>query len=196
VAESSAEAQPPPRQRATLRDLIGSLVILLAIVGAIVGIGRGCSFSPGGPTIAPPTRSVDVALDLGSAARSVDFPIRRPELPAGWRANTSSTSAVGRGASVIVRVGWLTPARYIQLSQSGGAINDVVVAETGQADAISSGSVEVNGTRWTTYPGRRAEQAWATRLDRTTVLITGTGTEDEFRTLAQAVQTANPLAGR
>lgn len=134
-----------------------------------------------------------MSRDLGSAARSVDFPIRRPALPTEWRANASSTSAVGRGDSVIVRVGWLTPARFIQLSQSGGAVNDVVIAETGQADAISTGSVDVNGTRWTTYPGRRAEQAWVTRLDRTTVLITGTAPEADFRTMASAVQTANPL---
>jgi Protein of unknown function (DUF4245) len=193
VADVSTDPQPPPRPRATLRDLIGSLVVLLVIVGAIVGIGRGCSFSPGGPSVAAPTRTVDVGLDLASAARSVDFPIRRPSLPADWRANTASTTAVGRGDSVIVRVGWLTPARYIQLSQSGGSVNDVVIAETGQAEAISSGSVDVNGTRWTTYPGRRAEQAWVTKLDRTTVLITGTADEAEFRTMATAIQTANPL---
>jgi hypothetical protein len=196
VANVSTEPAPPPRQRSTLRDLIGSLVILLLIVGVIVGIGRGCTFSPGGPTVAPPTRSVDVALDLGTAARSVDFAIRRPALPDGWRANSSSTTAVGRGASVIVRIGWLTPDRYVQLSQSGGAVEDVVSAETGYAEPILSGYVDVNGTRWTTYPGRRAEQAWVTTLDRATVLITGTGTEAEFRTLASAMQTASPLASR
>ena len=46
------------------------------------------------------------------------------------------------------------------------------------------------------YPGRRAEQAWVTRLDGTTVLITGTGTEQEFRALATAVQAATPLPSR
>ena len=117
-------------------------------------------------------------------------------MPAGWRANSSSTGPVGRGASVIVRVGWLTPARYVQLSQSGGAVADVVIAETGRDEAVSSGAVDVNGMRWTTYPGRRAEQAWVTRLDGTTVLITGTGTEQEFRALATAVQAATPLPSR
>lgn len=173
--------------------MIGSLVILLVIVGAVVGISRGCTFSPGGPTVAPPTKTADLSLDLLAAARSVDFPIRRPLVPAHWHANSSSTSAVGRGASVIVRVGWLSPDRYVQLSQSGGAVDDVVIAETGHEQAISTGAVDVNGTRWKTYPGRRAEQAWTTRLDRTTVLITGTGTEEEFRTLATAVQSATPL---
>jgi uncharacterized protein DUF4245 len=176
--------------------MIGAVAVLLVVVGAVVGFTRSCSFSPGGPTVAPPTKTVDVTRGLAAAAASVDFPIRRPEAPAGWRANSSSTSPVGRGASVVVRVGWLTPARYVQLSQSGGAMVDVVIAETGRDDGESTGEVEVNGVRWTAYPGRRAEQAWVTRLDRTTVLITGTGTEDEFRALATAVQTASPLPAR
>jgi len=193
VVDTSPDEQPQPRRRGTLRDLIGSLAVLLVIIGAVAWIGRGCSFSPGGPTVAPPTNTVDVAANLATAASSVDFPVRRPVLPEGWRANSSSTSAVGRGASVVVRVGWLTPARYVQLSQSGGGIAEVVVAETGHDEAIATGEVDVNGTRWTTYPSRRDEQAWATRLGKATVLITGSGTTDEFRTLALATQTANPL---
>lgn len=190
------QEQPPPRQRTRLRDMIGAVVVLLVIVGAVVGFGRSCSFSPGGPSVAPPTKTVDVSANLAAAASSVDFPVRQPEVPAGWRANSSSTTAVGRGDGVIVRVGWLTPERYIQLSQSGGAVADVVAAETGHEDAGSLGSVDVDGTRWTIYPGRRDERAWVVRLDKATVLITGTGTEDEFRTLARGVQARGPLPTR
>ena len=173
--------------------MIGAVVVLLVIIGAVVGFSRSCSFSPGGPSVAPPTRTVDVAANLAAAASSVDFPVRLPRVPDGWRANSSSTTAVGRGTGVIVRVGWLTPARYVQLSQSGGAVADVVAAETGREEAGSTGDVDVNGLRWTVYPGRRDEQAWVVRLDQTTVLITGTGSAEEFRTLAAAVRAANPL---
>jgi hypothetical protein len=176
--------------------MIGAVIVLLVIVGAVVGFTRSCSFSPGGPSVAPPTRTVDVAANLAAAASTVDFPIRRPAVPDGWRANSSSTTAVGRPASVIVRIGWLTPDRYIQLSQSGASIADVAAAETGREDAPTTGAVDVNGTRWDTYQGRRDEQAWVLRLDRTTVLITGTGSAEEFRVLANAVQSASPLPGR
>jgi uncharacterized protein DUF4245 len=176
--------------------MIGAVVVLLVVVGAVVGLTRSCSFSPGGPTVAAPTNTVDVPEVLAAAASSVDFPIRRPVLPDGWRASSSSTSAVGRGSSVVVRVGWLTPARYVQLSQSGGAIADVLTAETGHAGDSPTGQVDVAGTRWETYPGRRDERAWVTRLDRTTVLITGSGSEEEFRTLAAAVRSATPVTGR
>jgi hypothetical protein len=179
-----------------MRDIVGAMVVLLVVVGAVVGLTRGCSFSPGGPTIAAPTNTVDLTKGLAAAASTVDFPVRRPQVPQGWRASSSSTGPVGRGASVIVRVGWLTPDRYVQLSQSGGAVADVVATETGRDDAESTGSVDVDGVRWTTYPGRRSEQAWTTRLDRTTVLITGTGTETDFRALATAMQATSPLPSR
>lgn len=189
------DTPPSGRARSSARDLIGALAVLLVIVGVLVGITRGCSFSPGGPSVEQGTvPSVDPATALAAAASSVDFPIRRPALTPGWRANSSSTSAVGRGASVIVRIGWLTPGgRYLQLSQSGGAVPDVVAAETGRADSPSTGEVDVSGVRWAIYPGRREEKAWVARLDGVTTLITGTAGEDEFRTLADAVQSATPL---
>ncbi|HEU5472062.1 MAG TPA: DUF4245 domain-containing protein [Actinophytocola sp.] len=194
--ESQQENPVPPRIRAGVRDLLGSLAVLLVIMGVLVGFSRGCSFSPGGPTVdqgAAP--SADVSRDLAAAAGSVDFAIRRPEVPAGWRANSSSVSAVGAGASVVVRVGWLTPdGRFVQLSQSGGEPADVVAAETGQRGPRATGQVDVLGTTWTTYPGRRAEQAWVTRLDGVTTLITGSAAEADFQVLARAVQAAAPVA--
>jgi hypothetical protein len=178
-----------------MRDLIGSLAVLLLIIGVVVAVTRGCSFSPGRPNVDPGAApSVDASAELGAAASTVDFPIRRPVLPADWHANSASTSAVGAGASVIVRVGWLTPGgRFVQLSQSGGAPADVVIAETGQNEARQSGQVDVDGTAWTTYPGRRDEQAWVAKLGGVTTLITGSAGVDEFRVLARAVQSANPL---
>jgi len=192
-----AEQQQPPagRSATSIRDLIGSLAVLLVIIGTVVGVSRGCSFSPGRPNVdtnAAP--SVDASAALAAAASTVDFPVRRPVLPNGWRANSASTSAVGAGASVIVRVGWLTPGgRFAQLSQSGGEPADVVVAETGLDEARATGQVDVDGTRWTTYPGRRDELAWVAALGGVTTLITGSAGADEFRVLAMAVHAASPL---
>jgi hypothetical protein len=172
------------------------LAVLLVIVDVLVGVSRGCSFNPGGPSVdSGAAPSVDASAALSVAASSVDFDVRRPSLPASWRANSSSTSAVGRGASVIVRVGWLTPSgRFIQLSQSGGAVPDVVAAETDRPDSPASGEVDVSGVCWTSYPGRRDEKAWVTQFDGVTTLITGTAAEDEFRALARATQSATPMS--
>jgi hypothetical protein len=179
-----------------MRDMVGAMVVLLVIVGVLVVVTRGCSFDPGAPTSDPATApSVDVSAKLSQAASSVTFPVRQPAVPSSWHANSSSTAAVGSGsaANVVVRVGWVTPeGRYVQLSQSGGAAPDVLATETGSASA-RSGSVSVDGVSWGVYPARRDEVAWVGSLDGVVVLITGNGTEKEFRQLASAVVAAEPL---
>ncbi|CRK61614.1 hypothetical protein [Alloactinosynnema sp. L-07] len=186
-------AEKRDRSQHGLRDMVMSLTALLLIIGALLFFNRGCSFSPGTPetdsAIAP---TVDARADLTRYASSVDFPIRVPSLPAPWRANSSSSGPVAP-ASVVVRVGWLTPGRFVQLSQSGAPAADVVSVETGQKDSKPTGSVEAGGRSWQVFPGRRDEKAWATEVDGATLVITGSGSEDDFRTMATAVLAATPV---
>lgn len=188
--------RPPGRAGLRMRDMIGAIVVLLVIIGVLVTFTRGCSFDPGGPDVSPGSApSVDASAKLRDAAGSVTFPVRRPELPDGWRPNSSSTSPVGTGASanVVVRVGWVTPeGRYLQLSQSGARAEEVLSVETGESSA-STGSVEVSGVTWSVHSSRRDEVAWLTTLDGTVTVVTGSGTEEEFRELASSVLAAEPL---
>lgn len=181
-----------------MRDMIGAMVVLLVIIGVVLAFYGSCSFSPGGPSVdqnAVP--SADAAGQLTRTARTVEFPVREPALPEGWRANSASTTAVGAGAEgdVVVRVGWVTASgAYLQLSQSGGTVADVLVKETGQKKAPKpTGEVEVSGVAFTTYPARRDEVAWVAEVDGAVVLITGSAPESEYRQLATAVLKATPL---
>lgn len=192
------ESGHPGRAGLRMRDMIGAVLVLVAIIGVVMAYFGACSFSPGGPSVdqnAVPT--ADASGELDRTARSVAFSVRSPVVPAGWRANSAGTSSVGSGASgdVVVRVGWLTASgSYVQLSQSGGDAADVLVKETGQEEAPkASGSVEVDGVTWTSYPARRDEPAWVTELDGTVLLITGSASEADFRRLATATQQATPL---
>ncbi len=191
--------RPPGRAALGMREMIGAMAVLLVIVGVLAVVTRGCSFDPGAPSANPSSApTVDASAKLGQAAESVSFPVRRPDLPSSWHANSSSTTAVGHGAAadVIVRVGWLTPGgRYAQLSQSGGTAADVLAAETGTTTK-PAGEQSVGGTSFATHPSRRDEVAWVASLAGTVVLITGNATEQEFRELAAAVVAAPPLAGR
>jgi len=192
------EGGHPGRAGLRMRDMVGAVVVLVAIIGAVMGFYGSCSFSPGGPTIdSASVPSADASGQLTRTARTVAFSVREPAVPSGWRANSAGTSPVGAGASgdVVVRVGWVTSSgAYLQLSQSGGAAADVLVKETGQDEApAASGSVEVAGVTWTSYPGRRDEPAWVTELDGAVVLITGSAPDSEFRQLAAAMQKATPL---
>jgi hypothetical protein len=182
-----------------MRDMIGAVVVLLVIIGAVLAFFGGCQFSPGGPTVDPNTApSADASGELRRAARSAAFAVREPEVPKGWRANSASTTAVGAGAtaSVVVRVGFLTTeGAFVQLSQSGGDVGEVVAEEAGHAEPPKpTGTVDVDGVTWTTYPGRRDEDVWVAELDGVVLLVTGSAPEPEFRRLAQAAQEATPLA--
>jgi hypothetical protein len=178
-----------------MRDMIGAVLILVAIIGVLLAFYGGCSFSPGRPTVDPSSvPSADASGELARTARSVAFPVRDPAVPRGWRSNSTSTEPVGAG-EIVVRVGWLTASgAFVQLSQSGGAVADVLVKETGQSKAPPpTGTVEVDGVTWTSYPSRRDESAWVTELDGTVLLITGSAAEAEFRQLATATQKAEPI---
>lgn len=185
----------PGRAGLRMRDMVGAVVVLVAIIGVIMAIYGGCTFSPGGPTVDQSAiPSADAAGELSRTARSVDFAVRSPEVPKGWRANSSSTSPVAAG-EVLVRVGWITASgAFVQLSQSGGAVADVLVTETGAQEApAKTGTVDVAGVTWTTYPSRRDEPAWVATIDGTVLLITGSAQEKEFRELATATRQAAPL---
>ncbi len=188
----------PERGSLRMRDMIGAVVVLLVIIGAVLAFYGGCQFSPGGPTVDPDTApSADASGELRRAARSAAFPVREPAVPEGWRPNSASTTAVGSGAtaSVIVRVGFVTTGGFVQLSQSGGDAGEVVAKEAGHAEPPKpTGTVDVDGVTWTVYPGRRDEDAWVAELDDVVLVVTGSASESEFRQLAKAAQEATPLA--
>jgi hypothetical protein len=178
-----------------MRDMIGAVIVLVAIIGVVMAFYGGCTFSPGGPTVDRSSiPSTDAAAELSRTARSVAFPLRSPEVPKGWQANSAGTAPVGAG-EIVVRVGWVTASgAFAQLSQSGGTVEDVLLKETGADHAPrATGTVEVAGTTWTSYPSRRDEPAWVTELDGTVLLITGSAPENELRELATATQKAEPL---
>jgi hypothetical protein len=179
--------------------MVLSLAALLLILAAVLGLGHGCSFSPGGPTIdtsSVPTVRVDSVLP--GLAAGVDFPVRAPKLPATWRANSTDTISIGAGdaSRPVVRVGWLTPGGgFLRLSQTQGAAADLVASETDdpQSQPAATGTIDVAGVNWTIYPARRSETSWLAEVGGVRLLISGHAEDADLRTLAQAVQTAPPL---
>jgi hypothetical protein len=179
-----------------------SLAALLLILLAVLGFSRGCSFSPGGPTIdtsSAPT--VDVHSVLPGIATGMDFPVREPKLPAGWHANSADTVSIGQGdqARPVVRVGWLTPGGgFLRLSQTQGAARELIASETDDpnSEPAATGTIDVAGVNWTIYPARRSETSWLAEVGGVRLLISGNARDADFRTLAQAAQTAPPLPKR
>ncbi|HEY0578548.1 MAG TPA: DUF4245 domain-containing protein, partial [Pseudonocardia sp.] len=195
IPTEGAEAEPAPagapapartaRATTTLgagpRDMLISMLILLPIVGLMAFLGRGCSFSPGAPTMDPSAiPTVDTRQALGAAARQVPFPLRQPVPPGGWRANVVDQRKAPGDASA-VRVGWITPAgRYLRLVQTTAEEGALVAAETGGPPG-SAAPVQAAGLTWVNYTGANNEQAWAYRADGVEWLITGDGIVPEFQ---------------
>lgn len=190
---TETSTKPPGRAGHGLRDMVLSMAALLLVIGVVLGITRGCSFSPGGPSVdqgAQPT--VDAGAELRSAATRVGFPVRALTLPRGWRANAATVSPVGTGATatVAVRVGLITEAgRYLRLSQSDAPVPVLVVSEPSldtDTPPDQTGTQQAAGVAWTVYPGRPGEQTWVAKQQDVVFVISGSGTADEKRTLATA----------
>lgn len=192
-------AEPSPRQQANVRDMAFAVLLLVAVVGLIVTVTRGCEFSPSGPSVdrgAAP--SIDAGQRLRDVARSVDFPVRHPRLAENWQANSTRTEPIGTGAqaTVFTEVGWLTgKGAYLRLLQSPASPRLLVdkVAEREGAGDSARGSVDVGTVRWAVYPGHGRERSWVGEFAGVTVLISGSAGAEEFRELATAVQNARPL---
>jgi len=176
----------PPRSALSVRDMVGAVAVLVAVVLLFAGMTRSCSFAPGGPSVDPAAGpSVDAPAQLRVLAGSMPFPLRVPAPPVGWRATTVDTARVGETGARAVRTGYLTPAgHYMRLVQSD-ADELALLASEAQGTPVAAGPIVVTGTTWVSYTDTREPIRIAT-LDGVRLLITGSGTDDEFRTLAAA----------
>jgi len=171
-----------------------TMVPLVLIVLALAGLAKACSFSPGGPTASAPP-SVDAGAALSADAATVSFPLRAPVLPGGWVSNSGNRhTAGGAQGGVVEDTGWISPAgRYLRLAQSSASA-DALVADELQGRRAASGKAQAGGRDWTVYAKQDAETAWVVALGDVRLLITGSGSQDEFSTLATATVRATPLS--
>jgi hypothetical protein len=188
----STPPSKPPRAALTVRDILGALGVLVLVVLVMGGLTRACTFSPGGPTVdASRLPVVDAPAELRRLAPGVPFPVRIPAVPADWRSNSVDVDALDGGARAI-RTGYLTgEGRYLRLLQTDATEEALLATEAGAQAAPASGVVEVGGTRWVAYAGERAEPIWIAEITApdapaVRMLITGSGSEADFRTLAAA----------
>lgn len=189
--EVQQQTEPPARPEAprSVYAMLFSMLPLVLVGFVVAGLLGECSFSPLGPSIdqskAP---TVDATRQLHDKARQVDFPVVEPQLP--WRANSAAMRRLDSGAHS-VQVGWVTGTHYLRLSQSNASEEELVTSETEQPPR-AEGVARAAGRQWVVYGSVRSEKAWVSDRDGVRLLITGSGNEAEFRTLAQATLSAGP----
>jgi hypothetical protein len=207
TSQPEPSAKPAkPRLLQDGRDMFWSIAPLVVACIVLAGVVGMCSFSPSG-TNRGPVPHYNAASALKADALTLGFPVRLPQLPEGWQANSGGRGGIADGRidpstgnrlrAVTSIVGYISPGgQYLSLTQSNADEDKLVGAI--HPSMYPSGTVDVNGTRWVTYQGDAGvEPVWTTRLNSPAgpaqVGITGAGNTDEFRTLAAATQTQSPL---
>ncbi|KAA8966285.1 DUF4245 domain-containing protein [Mycobacterium sp.] len=206
TSQPQPSAKPAkPRVLQDGRDLLWSLMPLVAACIALAGLAGMCAFAPGASNRGP-VPSYDAAAALRADAQTLGFPVRLPRLPAGWQPNSGGRGEIAEGRvaasrgqrvrAVTSTVGYLTPSgMYLSLTQSNADEQKLVGSI--HPSMYPTGTVDVDGHRWIVYEGSNVEPVWTARLDSPAgpeqVAITGAGSTDEFRTLAAATQSQQPL---
>jgi hypothetical protein len=207
TSEPEPSAKPAkPRLLQDGRDMFWSIAPLVVACIVLAGAVGMCSFSPGRISRGP-VPVYDAAGAMKADAVTLGFPVRLPQLPTGWQANSGGRGSIADARTdhatgqklraVTSTVGFISPSgEYLSLTQSNA--DEVKLVGSIHASMYPTGTVDVNGVRWITYQGDGgAEPIWTTRLDSPAgpaqVAITGAGSVDEFRTLAAATQTQAPL---
>jgi hypothetical protein len=213
----TSEPQPTPKPAKPRllqdgRDMFWSLAPLVIGCILLAGLVGMCSFQPGG-TNRGTVPSYDAARALQADAATLGFPIRLPQLPQGWQPNSGGRGGIADGSPGSARgerlhaststVGYISPTGlYLSLTQSN-ADEDKLVGSI-HPGMYPSGTVDVAGTSWVVYQG--ADEHGAVEPERTTrltspagpaqIAITGAGPPEQFRTLAAATQSQQPLPAR
>lgn len=211
---SPVTIQPAPkpaksRLRQDGRDMFWSITPLVVACILLAGLVGTCSFQLAGPKKGP-VPLYDAPAQLRADAEQLGFPVRLPELPDGWQANSGRRGGIDEGRTdpatghrlraVISTVGFISPAgRYLSLTQSN-ADEEKLISALG-AQRYPTGSVDLDGVTWVVYEGGEStEPVWTTRLSGPTgpaqIAVTGAGDDAEFRTLAVATQSEQPLTTR
>lgn len=168
---------------------LGAIVVMM-----VVGVGATglCTFDPGNPENGPvPTADAPAFLNMEAAGAS--YPVRLPEVPEGWTANSARRAAVGGQPSPTV--GYITDKEgYLQLTQTDLPVAEAVRGYDGEVRDRDQ-TIDVAGTPTEVYtsPDREVRDLWVADLGDARLLISGAATEEEFRTLIEVTAKAQPL---
>ncbi|MGY4711228.1 DUF4245 domain-containing protein [Mycolicibacterium sp. CBM1] len=204
AAPGPKEAKPRLLQDG--RDMFWSLAPLVVVCIVLAGLVGMCSFRPNGPGDgAVPSYDAPAALTADAAALGI--PIRLPQVPQGWQANSGSRGGIEAGRvdpktgqrvrAVTSTVGYIAASKmFVRLTQSNA--DEQALVGSIHTSMYPTGAQDIDGVKWIVYEGGEdTEPVWTARVDSAAgpaqLAITGAGSSADFRTLAVATQTQQPL---
>lgn len=183
TAARKAENSRRHRSNQTLLNLVFALLASLGIVLFLVLV----VVRPDGATRAP----VDYRADAVLSQPTVGHTLAAPKLPTGWSANADGVQT-GSDKIVFWNVGLITPSQqYVGIIQGIDA-NATWVANK-LTGAAATGTTTIGGLTWQIYDRRTDSTAGnyayslSTVSGASSIVLHGTATAAEFRTLAAAI---------
>lgn len=166
-----------------------SVAVLMVICAAFAGLAGLCTFSPSGPEQGP-VPAFDAEASLRQDARSLEFPIRSPEVPGDWQSNSGRVQSFAGTTSS--HVGWVTGERsYVELVQSDAP--EEAFRSLGGGPRPTMTMIPVEGQEWSVYTGDDSRPVWVLDRGDVRLAVTGSAPSADFESLAAAVQSAEPL---
>lgn len=169
--------------------MILTLVVMFVGVAVTIGFTGLCSFNPGKPENGP-VREVDANAFLDMESRRVPYPVRLPEVPEGWTANSTRAGMAAGHQSTIV--GFVTASgAFAQVTQTDAPADELPADEKPRR---ADGSTNVSGVEWKKFVPTEdnVRRVWVGDLGDSRALVEGTASDEEFSQLAKALQEATP----
>jgi hypothetical protein len=190
-AESVPAAPSPAMQRAgrlNFGNMMRSILPLVAICLAIVAWTTFRQKPDEG------VRTVDPSSTIQLASARAGYQVSAPQgLPDDYLVTSARTDAgnAGEGDPVTLEIGYLTPSEeyagfVVSDDPSDGAVVDVV------GEAEEQGTVRIGGQDWQRLTTGRGETALLRESDGVVVAVTGSASDEELETVAEAVEPYSP----
>ena len=180
MSDGSDTGQPSRHQRST-GGLIGSMIVLVLVVLAIV-LFRGAFRNT--PDYQP--QDIDY-LDLVFGVQQLGVtPAYPPELPDGW--TTKATSEAGDTAFDLV---FTTADEHTAgVHQADAGTRELIDTYVGGSAGETDDSLTTALGTWTGWDDTDGDHAWTTDLGDETVLVYSSGDPDALRSLVESLTTA------
>jgi Protein of unknown function (DUF4245) len=174
----------PTRPVKTFTDMARSLGLMAVVIGALLLIGPARTLVfPGSARMQP----VDYSHRVAAFKDVVGTVLSPTDLPRGWRANAASFDA--RGDRAHLRLGFATPGSlFAGLDESNGPPAQLVSSVLGPPGARVIGTTTIGGETWDVRRSQRGEEALTLRTGPLTLVITGSATNEQLRTLAGSLR--------
>ncbi|MCU9519210.1 DUF4245 domain-containing protein [Corynebacterium sp. ES2794-CONJ1] len=185
-------AEEKPRIYQSGRDITLSLgAILIVMVVAVAPTGM-CSTTVGAPEFGP-VKEVDARAFLSLESRAMPYPLRLPQAPQDWVANSARRSSIdGQPATV---VGWVVAeSGYIKMTQTGLPA-DIAIAEYDNNPRELVARYQIQGTPVKLYesPDKGVRAVRLIDLGNVRILFSGAANDQEFDTIIAGTILTDPV---